>query len=844
MDRYIVQKARVGQFHVIHSNGGMTTVRERPILQWGQKSLVQNVRCKHPGFYTRKGYTRLHDDAYNSGDFDCYGIGNWTSGFIYYSTAFSLKELYREKKTYVQFENRFIECGFDPSGTYPGSILGTSGKVHNTTTVPGPPSFATCNDHFLYATGARRHESMAGKWRKINSFYVCNATSAHPMFPTIGEEYTDIVNDYDNGRAADIPTTSTYANHDCFYICTKTPLDQLYFKISQANISGGTFIPYYWTGPNGWSPLSGSDGTNNLKQTGWWQAGTSQQVDDSARYETEYPRMMYGITGYWYQIRFTSGVLNCEIDYIAYDAENFSPWQNVWNGVETDMIEGFVYDDGEDVYRNYASDSITMGGFATGDKLYLSSERYPLEAIYLDFGSTANTTPCTVVVKYWDGDSYSTLSQWTDGTEGFTKSGWISFKQKDYDSEHKQMFKDTRYQAYWYEISISAGGPVDENITAGSYGMPTFGVLGDDFGKYGNVNGSWKGRALYTFNSFARDIYVSQKNEPRMLNGTDTAILEPGDGRLNATVAIVNFYNEIMVFQEEIGPKGGCVTLFEGYSPETFGKIILSDRIGTFSPRTVAVVDGSKSTATHKDLNAQTQVFWLSAQGVFMSDGKTVTIISDDIQNYFDPREPEYINIKDGRNMWLEFDSTENMIKMGLVSNGGNNTDLYFSYDLDDGQWYKDTYANEVQAFIDMADQWGQKRIQVAMCPRVGVTHQYYMMLMNDGTNDDGAAIDAKMVWEFTQGPYFVDIEEILVRCKVQGPGTEYDFTVEENDVEEDDGTGSMEAENANETMRRNRHLMKAHNTPWITFTIQNNTLDEELYLYDLAVTGDSKEYK
>ena len=108
------------------------------------------------------------------------------------------------------------------------------------------------------------------------------------------------------------------------------------------------------------------------------------------------------------------------------------------------------------------------------------------------------------------------------------------------------------------------------------------------------------------------------------LNGSDYAILNPGDGRENATKSIVNFYNEIMVFQEELGTKGGCVTIFEGYSPSTFGKLVLSTKLGTLSAKSVAVVDGSKSSTTMKDINAQTMVFFLSHYGVFMSDGKVI----------------------------------------------------------------------------------------------------------------------------------------------------------------------------------------------------------------------------
>lgn len=115
---------------------------------------------------------------------------------------------------------------------------------------------------------------------------------------------------------------------------------------------------------------------------------------------------------------------------------------------------------------------------------------------------------------------------------------------------------------------------------------------------------------------------------------------------------------------------------------------------------------------------------------------------------------------------------------------------------------------------------------------------------MNQGTNDNNNAITAKITWEFSHGPYLIDFEEILTRVKVQGAGTSYSFSVEENDVETDTGTGSMVAEVTNETVRRNRHQLKAGNIPWISFSITANTLDVPIYLYDMAIISTVKEHK
>jgi hypothetical protein len=66
MDRYKIRSADVAGYQVIPMIGGMVTVRERPTIEFGHKSLVQNMRCWQPGFETRKGYSKHNSTAYNA----------------------------------------------------------------------------------------------------------------------------------------------------------------------------------------------------------------------------------------------------------------------------------------------------------------------------------------------------------------------------------------------------------------------------------------------------------------------------------------------------------------------------------------------------------------------------------------------------------------------------------------------------------------------------------------------------------------------------------------------------------------------------------------------------------
>jgi hypothetical protein len=820
MDRYKVPQPEVENGVVVPMRGGMITVRERPLLGFGEKSLVQNIRCWHPGFETRNGYTKLNTTAYNAAGGSPKNLYQFVKGKV------------SEKHMFGQFGNDdLVEFTNAPPST--GTTLGTVVHTGSSNSIVG--SFANINDYMIYSNGVDQHQIYAGEDQDISAFILVKDTGAHDLFPEQGEDYTEEMTDGDSSTVAVLDSLGDYAtDYDAIYVMTKTPVDVFNITVSAANGTSADIKVDYWTGS--WTNNSVTDTTASGGAT-LAQTGTITFSTLAASRTTEIPRMMFNQSGFWYKIYLDTGDSldsETEISAMTYDCESFIDLVNVWNGVPTDLVEAQFYDASDGVYDVYSTASITLDEMTTSDKLYLSSNDQ-LEGIYFDFGNTPNTNAPTVTIKYWDGDSWADVTE-VDGTNTFKESGWIHFGRQT--GEHKLQFRNTKYYAYWYEITVSAA--LSDATSVSVLGMPYYDI--DTLGKKGRLCATWKNRALYTFNKFPRDIYVSEAGEHMKLNGSDYAILQPGDGRDNASVACVNFHNEIMVFQEERGAKGGCVTIFEGYSPATFGKLVLSTQVGSFNPKTVAVVDGSKTSSTKRDLNSQTQVFFLSHYGVFMSDGRIVTCISDDIQNYFDPRFSECIRTGYEDEMWLEWDSTENLIKIGIVSGSSATTcNKYFCYDLTDGVWYEDVYGDSISVFREVEAASGQfHTIQIAGSSALGFIYR-----MNNGTDDAGTAIDAKITWEFSNGPFLIDISEILTRVKVQGSSTTYTCSVEENDVEVDTvPTGAMSAKVTNETLRRNRHLLNAGNIPWISFSIRNNTSDEKMYIYDMAVLSKAKQNK
>jgi len=407
-------------------------------------------------------------------------------------------------------------------------------------------------------------------------------------------------------------------------------------------------------------------------------------------------------------------------------------------------------------YEVYASGAVDIGALAAGKKIKIGTS-YKLEGIYIDTGNTPNlcisSTP-TPTVNYWNGNSNISVGAITDESHGMTSAGYLLFPRKT--DVQPSNFEGSFHYINWYELSWS------EDITANTVIeitlVPFFDI--EDFGK-SQCSCVWKDRAVITFNKWGNDIYVSRTREPQMYNGADFAILSAGDGRKNKVVAMRSYYSELMVWQEDTGAEGGCLTLFEGYSPTTFGKLVLSTKLGTFNNNCVVLVDGV-SIATKTDESVRTVVYFLSRQGVCMSDGRTVQIISDDIQNYFDPTKSECISKKYAHRMWLNHDSAENVLRIGLVSGSAAiEANVFPVYDLIDKCWSFDIYAQNLTCMteIETGDEADYPMIQI------GGTSGYVYQL-NYRKNDNETEIPCTIAAEIDTLGEEIQLSAITTRIK------------------------------------------------------------------------------
>lgn len=716
--------------------GGCNTVLETQQIPMGGYSMVQNMRGTHPGFKKRKGQRKQHSTAD--------GTNNVLSMYQF------VKNRVPEKHFFAQMsDNDVLKATTDPPGITTG-VFGSesfSGSANSK-----PASWSNIKDTLLFSNGVDQHQIYHGTLTYIDKIIHYNGAGAPPAIPTLGYDYSDQATDGLTSTVVVLDSWDTYANNECVFIKTPVPVNSITFTVSKANGNASVLSGYYWNGA--WTQVSNlSDGTDvggaTFGQTG---AVTWTLPTDSI------PNYMYGECGDWYQFR-VSAVLDAEVEVTK--VQFGSSWQsikNVWDGLPVYVVETQFYDTSADIYKTFGYTSIEIdsmvGTDTTPDKLYFASSD-PICAIYVDVGTKPNSTAATTVdaVYHWDGAAWASVGTISDGTNGLANSGWITLPRV---TSHKLQFNKNQYYVYWYYFTVDK--TLSEDVIISLYTQPYFDI--NDFGK-GYCNTVWKDRAVYGFD---RDQYivVSAKGAPQVLNGNDYAILEPGDGRSNKPVAMHSFHNEMMVWQEEKGKEGGCLTLFEGYSPATFGKLVLSTKIGTLNAKTVAVVDGVY-TSTKTDEVVGKIAFSLSHYGVFMTDGRYVTGISDDIQNYFDPLQSECIRRGYEDQMWLAHDTAYNVLRIGLVSgNSATTCNIFPVYDLVDKTWSFDSYAQKPSCMTEVEAGSGQ----VSIIQMVGGTGDGFVYQSNYGNDDVSTAIDAYTIVELNANGLEMWLREMILRLK------------------------------------------------------------------------------
>jgi len=821
MDQFKQRDIKIGEGRGGAFDGGCITVRPPALLPFGAYSVMENVKKWHPGISMREGMIKLATTNTGPGIMTLY--------------QFSKGERV-EIHTYAQNRSgQVIEFTNNPptvtAGVF-GSIVFWNPLIAPSTI---PASWSDNIDILVYSDGVNQHQLFPGNDHKIGAFIAHDNATAITRIPEIGEDLTDDVLE-DNGL---FPTTALgNLVSNALFIMTPVPANEFYWKLSAGSAgfstAGALKLRYINTSGN-WALVSGFVDGTYIPLRAWSQSGSMTWTHPT----DEAPTFMFGQSGYWYRLDFDgvapnniTGIKPIQITYSG----DWRPMDNVWDGVMIDVVEAQFYDQSLAVWDTFPASTINISLMTSADKLYLGTAD-PVYGFYTDVGATPNVTGTpTISVKKHNGTAFVAVTALEDQTTGFRKSGFISW-QKDDVAKKTQLNGQIGY-LYWYEISVST--TLSDNIIISALYLPQT-YLAKDFGSAGICNSVWKNRSVFTSSIFDRDIYVSANGRPNVLNGVDFAILEPGDGRRNRTVCIKKFHNEIIAWQAEKGRDGGCTTLFEGYSPSTFGKLVLSSQVGTFNAKSAVVIDGA-TTTTKNDDKFQTMAYWISHYGIFMTDGRIVTMISQDIQNYFDTDFPANCIRRGYENeMWVEHDVDRGVLRFGLVTGPSATLPNTFPvFDLEDGTWSFDNIINsslKLTCALQCEAATGQYPIL-----HIGAGAAGGVFLLNTGVLDDVYAVNLALRLEMNHVGFLLNLREVTMRTGVENSGTflKYVFLNGKFDSPPSE-TFSLVAVESGDITVRHRILERAYQETNISVQILANSTDAPtgIFLYDLNLDSE-----
>lgn len=624
------------------------------------------------------------------------------------------------------------------------------------------------------------------------------------------------------------------------YIFTPILCGEFEVTVVTPQSAAATLLAYYWDG-SGWQ-LSDSDYLLDETESSGKSMAVSGTIKSNEILSNNQPQRFYGLSGYWVKFKWSANPSSFSAKFKA--KYSFQTLTNVWDGTLQDVIETKFFDasaGASGVYYTYASTAIDVSLMTSSDYVYFATYDIPVQ-VFIDIGSTPNTgDPVgTLSFQYWDGDQWLTWTVISDGTSGLIQSGFVKLDTSSVTStllgSQKRSFQGSSLNLHWFRMAISQTCGDDLRISMSYEPYLTL----DSFGDNVNCCCVFKERAVYSFDKFSSWLYITRNGTVNVLNGSDYAVLQAGDGRRNKIVAMRKFQNELMVWQEEKGTDGGCLTLFEGYSPTSFGKLLLSSKYGTLNADTVVVIDGAYE-ASRTDYRTATVAYFLSNYGVFMTDGQTVTMISQAINNYFDPTHADCIRNGYQQKCWLSHDPTHHVLRMGIVSgSSATEPNIFPVYDLMTKRWSFDAFAaHTITAMCEVSGDTSNSAVQVAMI--AGTQESDIFNASSSNLSDESTtAIDMQVRIEFNASGHLMDLREIAIRMKKQSAGNAT-FKVYENGVLNTDHnkTIDMTQGDAGEENVVERLILGAYQEDMISVFLQNNTLDQDMYLYDYWIDMD-----
>ena len=483
------------------------------------------------------------------------------------------------------------------------------------------------------------------------------------------------------------------------------------------------------------------------------------------------------------------------------------------------------------VITNTTSNNITVKAKqVTSNKIYVNSGLLTAE-VNKSATLTYDNTGGTFTLEVWTGAGWTAIStNLSDDTATASKSGWVTFPRPT----TAQMTQFNGSPAFAYCFRFKFNKTTSRNAVISIMTMPFFDIT--DWGN-GYCNGTWRGRPILAQDKYPQWIEIGTSYRMNCFNGLDYKPFEVGDdGRDNRVLAFVNFFQDLMVFQEEKGLEGGCITMIQGYDTQTIEKSIISNSLGIVNSKAYAVVDGVPTPKNPKASHAK-MVFFISREGVYMTDGQGVMRISDPMGLYFDTTDTASC-IRRGYEdkHWLNYDKLHKSIRIGLCTGtSATVANVWLVYHIDTGTWGTDTLGQAITCMANVESASGNLPVL-----QYGGASDGFIYRLNTGTNDVGAvpiAVNAYVTVEIDGEGHKIDARTLQLRCKAQSAGSiTPSLAFNGNTTYQDETVRSMTVVTANDTYRVNDFPINRKLTDHISIKLSHNTAGEEVYLLDMAL--------
>ncbi len=605
------------------------------------------------------------------------------------------------------------------------------------------------------------------------------------------------------------PETEAYTTNDTtyLYLGSTRPLKGYKAYIGTANATSGAQTGYKWDGSD-WSALTNlTDGTAS---GGVSFAQTGSVTFDSTE-STAKVKAIDGVVLYWYRFTITSCDNATTITQITVDAP-FQTIKDLWDGELRTIYSYQVFKNNTfyDFTANILEDSYDTGNDSTFVELdSLTTGQYQivgslerLMGISVNFlGSSVNTTANTsIAINYWNGTSWTNASTISDGTaEGAisnAKSGIITWDPPASSSEFQKenlQISGTPFTPHestgtsqvnrLYDVlqrlvnrvrTVDTTPKVREVFPLYYYKIIFSQALSSDVQVY-NITGipAQKDIRGYKFPMFAdhslwlcgnddnnKNVAIkSMPNAPDVLNGDNAIELAFGDETtLIAATPLYESPYELSNNAQDIKLfyKASSMFRLEGNMPENYKLSTISLTVGCPAPATL-------DTAIIRTEKGDTSVsIWQGANGIYISDGGTPTLISVDIANFFDKNESSTrrMNVSYADISYGKVDK-EKMEYHWLFADGSSTGDLNreFVFDLITFRWFEidRSTGKYLQCGITVTDTNGVNYMY-------GTIDTGYMERLENGTDFDGGNI----VHTLQTGDFSPEKDYIFITTKIR----------------------------------------------------------------------------